>query len=148
MSVRFKDKIGKINKAIEGQNGFIAVAVDHIHDRIRQEVDKNVSGPAYGVRKTKTGGQVPNRGPQTGKMPIPRITGTLARSVISKRPAPEMAVIYVDDNIAKSGKYVHNGTRLQKARRFLSDPVNILHNSLIANAKEIIITGIRPIGQS
>jgi len=106
----------------------------------------NLSGPNYGVRRTSGGLQVFNRGAMTGKMPVPRPTGTLARSLTIIPITPLHYAIFADQRIAHYAKFVHNGTRHMKPRRFLGDPIRQLRASSIQMAKMELIKVIRAVG--
>jgi HK97 gp10 family phage protein len=113
-------------------------AVDFGMDEINKGAVRNLSGPHY-----KHG----TRGPRTGQMPIPRVTGTLARSLTSKRFHPTLGVIYADKKVANYAGFVHDGTRFMKPRRFLSNVVQERKAAIVNRWKYEILLAIRREGQ-
>jgi len=80
----------------------ILESAQEIYDRI----GKNLEGPHYGVRTTRTGSQVAKRGPGTGKLPVPRITGNLSRSLTMTPLSSVVIAIWCDPRIAHYARYV------------------------------------------
>lgn len=114
---------------------------------IYMRADKNLKGPHYGVQTTAGGMQVPKTGAQTGKMPIPRVTGTLARS-LKLTPLSTMTVaVWADPHVADYAKYVHDGTKHMKPRRFIGDVVQERKSALQNMMRQKLLEAIRAEGQ-
>lgn len=103
----------------------IKKVVEQGHDWVMISVNRNIKGPAYGytLKTSKTGKTYiqPNRGPQTGRMPIPRITGMLARSVRTFRASPALVAIIGDKRIAAHAPRVHDNPK--NPRPFIEQPI-------------------------
>ena len=83
---------------------------------IYNAADKNLSGPAIDYR-------VPgSKDSRIGKMPIPRRSGFLAKSLQMKPVSNVEWLVYADKNIADYAGFVHDGTKYMRPRRFLHDP--------------------------
>lgn len=123
-------------------------AIDFGMDEINKGIAKNVKGPAYGVKKTASGNQIPKRGPGTGKMPIPRITGNLAKSIQSSRPTSLLGAIYSNKTIAPYSFMVHEGTRFQKKRPFLKNAVDERRQAILNRWKYLFEIQCRKWGLS
>jgi hypothetical protein len=85
----------------------------------------NLKGPYYGMK-----GHTYKSGPQTGKMPIPRRTTKLSKSLKMIPLSTMVWAVYSDPNIAPHNKIVHDGTIYVtqkdwvvniKPRRFIGD---------------------------
>lgn len=120
----------------------ISELVKQASQDVFEKARANLTGPHY---------RVGERGPQTGKMPIPRITSMLARSLRILTQAFNFHVIYSDPVIAPYAATVHNGAKIKikgkivgfrKARRFLGDPVNQLRLKWLAIWKKDFLTGL------
>lgn len=77
----------------------------------------NLKGPHYSPPKYK--------GPRTGEMPIPRVTGSLARSLKMRKMMEVLWKVFSDSSVAAYNKYVHDGTKRNRPRRFLMDTVRV-----------------------
>lgn len=129
-------------------------AVSYAFGQIYLGAIKNLSGPHYGTEPTRTGGQKPGRGPETGKMPIPRITGNLAGSLSYVRPTDFLVIIFSDRKKANYAKYVHGSmeegsdqSSLKiKPRRFLGDVVRTKRDAIGKEMTRIIKEGIDKVG--
>ena len=109
---KLQKKITGYKKALEIGAGLgLAEGTDLVYKR----VIVYVTGPHYG----KAQGW---RGHQTGKVPIPRLSGDLKRSIRRKRLHWSIHVIYADENKAPYAKHVHFGARGVPARPFLTQP--------------------------
>lgn len=113
-------------------------------DEILQAADKQLSGPHYGPETNY-------RGSQTGKMPIPRITSMLSRSlklqvVLKNGPYISLMAIYPDKRIAPHYKAVHDGTRYVRPRRYLQDPVRERKQAILNRWNNLILLQIRKEG--
>lgn len=138
---KFNLKLARVKIAFEKQakESFTKAA-----QKIYMETAENLRGPSYGVRTTKGGIQVPQRGPGTGKMPVPRITGTLARSLKLEPLNDKMSfVVYNDPQIADYAKWVHNGTKKMPARRYLGDVVKKNKAYMLKTAEKEILRAIQ-----
>jgi len=88
--------------------------VEQCSDEVMEKTMKNLSGPHYKIGTT---------GSQTGKMPIPRMTSMLARAQKIKRLGAALILHFTDRIMAPYGKFVHNGTRKMKPRRYRADVI-------------------------
>lgn len=78
---------------------------------------RNLKGPHYPAPKYT--------GPQTGKMPVPRMTANLARSLKMRKLMGWLWKVFSDGQVASYNIYVHNGTKRTKPRRFIGDVVMV-----------------------
>jgi len=127
----------KIKKIMRQNPAVIKRAVDFGMDTLYKETLKNLSGPHYPVGV---------RGPMTGKMPIPRVTGTLVRSLSAKRVSFDVGFVYTDKRIANYNALVHDGTKHTKPRRYLGDAVRAKRQAIINRMKYEILLAIRKEG--
>lgn len=114
-------------------------------DEILQASTKLLSGPHYGP-------EVNYRGAQTGKIPIPRITSMLSRSltlsvVLKNGPYVSLMAIYPDKRIAPYAGAVHDGNRYVKPRRYLQDPVRERKQAILNRWNNLVLLQIRKEGQ-
>jgi len=101
-------------KAIERDT--LPKILDWGHDQVKDKIDAYLSGPHYNEGE---------RGPCTGQIPIPRVSGRLAASVAKPiRISPYLIKFFSDGKIAPYNFFVHDGTKKMKARRFIKDPVD------------------------
>ncbi len=111
----------RVRNAIKAgaQKAVLAVAQD-----IFDKTSKKLEGPQYGYHQGPRGGYVPNYpegGGEKGKIPIPRLTGNLARSLKMTPLTPLAVAIWSDPRIAKYAKWVHDGAKGRPPRRYLKD---------------------------
>jgi len=89
--------------------------VSHGVEMVYRKAAENLEGPYYGP-----GG----RGPGTGKIPVPRLTTALRRS-LTKNQVDEtdesLGVVYTDHKVAPHDVSVHQGNRRTRPRRFLGN---------------------------
>ena len=113
--------------------------LDWAHDKVMDDIKVYVSGPHY-----KYG----ERGPGTGGVPIPRVSGNLARSIKSLWVSPLLVKIWSDGRIAPWNQYVHDGTKYMRPRPFIKEPVQ--RNRPVINMywRNEILGEIRKIGRS
>jgi len=129
----------KYKKIVEELAPGIARAVDFGMDTLHQEVIKNVTGMHY-----KPPG-APDE-PLKGSYPVPVVTGTLRRSIKGIRINSVLGVIASDQNIANYNKFVHDGTRYMKPRRFMLDALKAREQAIINRMKYEIIKVVRKYG--
>ena len=147
---RFNAKIAAI---IQNHPAACKKAVDYGSDEIFKGAEANLTGPRYGMTKTKSGGQKPNYpegGGQRGQMPIPIITGTLRRSLQRVRPSDYLAVVFANKEQAIYARAVHEGitgTR-RRPRRFLGDVVRLKRDSIKKEMTRIIKEDIQKHGRA
>ena len=120
----------------------------HQAQTIYDAMAKNLKGPAYGTESGPRGGVKMTRGPGTGKMPIPRITATLAGAAYIIPLSSTMWVVGVDNERCPYAVYVHEGTKYMKAREYLGDPVHELRTVIEKAIRAEIIGAIRLAGQA
>ena len=108
-------------KKIEHVKYNYLIAVEKSLTMSAQEVyDKavdNLSGP--GIHPNEKG----SNNSAIGEMPVPRRTGNLARSMKNRKLSRFEYAIYSDERTADYAKFVHDGTRRMRPRRFLGDVV-------------------------
>jgi hypothetical protein len=115
-------------------------AVDFGMDSLMKETVKNVSGPHYGTKNGR-----PVRGPMTGRMPIPRITGALSRSVTQVRINHFLGAVFADKRKAAHAEPVHN---LRKnPRPFLGRAVRDIREAVYNRMRYAVILAIRKVGR-
>jgi HK97 gp10 family phage protein len=113
---------------------------------IYKEMKKNLSGPGIPKRTSASGNQYPDYskvpGYSTMALPVGRVTGTLARSAKLTRISTVECAIWQDPQIANYGKFVHDGTKYTRPRRYLYDAVQnnkaFIRNSLKKMLKNAI----------
>jgi len=122
----------------------IADVLDKCEDDVFQRMIANLSGPHY---------KIGTRGPSTGKMPVPRMTGTLARASRRKRLSASERIIFSDPKVAHYAKYVHDGTRPRaghpgmKPRHYLGDVIKQRRAAWLFTIRMAILNGIRLVGR-
>jgi HK97 gp10 family phage protein len=107
-------------------------------ETVMAETIKNLSGPHY---------KIGTSGPQTGRMPIPRMTGDLARSLAHQKLSDLLYRIYSDQKIAPYAKFVHDGTKRMKPRRYLYDAVKAKKQAIINRMRNELKIAIRKVGR-
>lgn len=120
-----------------------------LHDVVNEGSDKvfklaehNLNGPYYGKQGS---------GPQTGQVPIPKLSTmlfhSLQQSVIGKwKNYNTLIAIYADERIAKWAKFVHDGTKYQRPRRFLQTAINRYKFEINRDFQNKILLAIRKEG--
>jgi len=112
-------------------------------EKIAKDVYKrsqaNLKGPHYKKKDNY-------RGPGTGKMPVPRVTGTLARSLKITKLNAGLWVVFADSKVAKYAIYVHEGTRKMQPRRFIGDVVTQRKGIYLRYLKMRVKAAIRSVG--
>lgn len=129
----------KINRLIRQIHPEIVRVAKESSDIILTETVKNVSGP--GIRPGITDS------PAIGKMPVPRRTGDLARSIKRKTIYSWLYAVFSDPKIAPHGKYVHNGTKRMKPRRFLWGAIQKNYRKIHTKMNNDLLKKIRFIGR-
>lgn len=138
-SENFKKKIKLIRQNV---NKITPEAVDRATEIVYERIVHNVTGPHYGPSQDY-------RGPQTGKMPIPQISGGLSNSILQKSITPTMRMIASLRKVANYNIYVHEGTKYMEPRPFIAEAVQ-KHEKTIYELweKSILDKAIRPAGRS
>ena len=115
----------KVQAIIKAMPDLIDAEVKWGAEKVNAKTIINLTGPFYGFRKGPRGGRYPIKGARTndGQLPIPRITGNLRRSITMREAGRFLMVVFADDHIANYAKYVNDGTKYMKARRFLMEAV-------------------------
>lgn len=116
---RFDLKIAAVKKAVEEA---AKEAVDFGMSELAREAIRNLAGQMH-KKGTKS--------PSPGKLPVTMITGNLHRSIKQKRVSNVEGVVYVDKSQAPYGKFVHDGTKYMKPRRFMTESVQAKKESII-----------------
>jgi hypothetical protein len=114
-------------------------SIDFGMDEVFRAANRNLSGPHY---KPGTKSEL------AGSYPVPIVTGTLRRSLRSKRLNPAEGVVYSDGQIANYNKHVHDGTRTMRPRRFLTDAVSERRMAIENRMRYNIQLAVRREGQS
>lgn len=113
-----------------------------IYDRTAEKL----AGPHYGYKTGPRGGYVPDYpegGGAKGQIPIPRLSGNLARS-LKMTPLSILAwAIWSDERIAKYAKYVHDGLKNRPPRRYLKDTFDEREAYIRKMMKDMVNAGIR-----
>lgn len=86
--------------------------------RLFMTAKANLKGPHYSRKKRY-------KGPKTGQMPIPRVTAQLARSLKMRKVFAGLWMVFSDGQIAAYNKFVHDGTKRTRPRRFIGDVVTV-----------------------
>lgn len=112
----------------------VAIGLKVVATALHSRAVRNLAGPHYPPPKYK--------GAKTGEMPVPRVTSLLARSLKLKKISEVLYVVFADSKVAAHAPFVHDGTKNQKPRRFLGDPVNINKNAWLTYLKSKVLKGI------
>lgn len=141
----------KIQAVIKAAPEACKTAVSYGFQEIYDGALVNLTGPNYGMRRTRTGGQTPDYpegGGKRGQMPIPQITTHLRRSLSWKRPTDFLAVVYADKEKANYALYVHEGVEgtKRRPRRFLGDVVRTKRDAIKKEMNRIVKEGIDKVG--
>jgi len=113
-------------------------------NELHKLANKNLSGPGYGTHSGPRGGLVANRGPMTGKMPVPRISGHLAQSLYIRPLSLVSFAVGADQKIAPYAVYVYYGNQYVQPRKFI--PVDIQRPKALAKWNNVIKLIIRSAG--
>ena len=117
----------------------LETAVKKGSDVLVKETVKNVSGELH---------QYGTPSPSPGELPVSRITSMLKQSITRVMVGKDAAVIYPDETKAPYAKYVHDGTRVMKPRRYLSEAIRAKKEEIIDTIKDEVISRIRRHGLS
>jgi len=98
----------------------------------------NLKGPHYQP------GKEPN---YAGHYPVPRVTGTLARSLKYSRIFPHLWAVFADSKIANYAKFIHDGTKKMRPRQFIGDVVSERKGIYFKKLRNNIIKAIRKAGR-
>ena len=96
-------------------------SLETISNALYTRAQNNLKGPHYPPPEYA--------GPKTGEMPVPRVTGTLARSLKMKKMTKWLWKVYSDGKIAAHNVFVHDGTKKTRPRRFIGDVVLVNRNA-------------------
>ena len=118
----------------------IALVVKEAAQDIYNRANENLSGP--GINPKVKGAD----NSAIGEMPVPRRTGNLARSLKQQPLTPGLSAVFTDEREANYGKYVHDGTRYMKPRRYLGDVVSARGQYWFTRFDEVIRGNIRKVG--
>ena len=95
-------------------------------------VTKNLAGSAY----------------YPGKLPVRRVTGTLARAYRVNKQTDYLYAHGMDRNVANYAVYVHYGTRYLKPRPYFKDAVNSQKPAILNYWRYQLILAARKKGQA
>ena len=112
--------------------------VEQCSDDVVKGTLKNLSGPHY---------KIGTRGSQTGKMPIPKMTSMLSRAQKIKRISSSLILHFTDSIIAPYGKFVHNGTRKMKPRRYRADVIRERRQAWMNRWRYLVLGAFRKHGR-
>jgi len=113
-------------------------SISEIAKDIYQKSQKNLKGPHY-----KPGGEVSF----AGNYPVPRVTGTLARSLKIKKFNPVLWAVFADSQVANYAKFIHEGTKGMRPRRFIGDVVEGGKSIYLGKLKKDVMAAIRAEGR-
>lgn len=140
----WKSKRLRVKEAVAQQAAkSIAQASQIVFDKAME----NLSG-YHPVPETSPTGRQYFPSPDGGaSMPIRVLTGTLRRSLKMRPVTTLLWQVYADSKVASYAKYVHEGTKHMRPRRFLQDPVWLYGASIIKKIGHDIKTEIRRVGR-
>jgi len=130
----------KVNRVIRTVHPSIVKIVKESSDEVLKATIKNVSGP--GIRPGVT--RAENNA--IGQMPIPRRTKQLIHSIKRLVIYNWLHAVFSDPNIAPHGKYVHDGTRRARPRRFLGDVMTEKSRKIYSQIKGAFLMAMRKEG--
>ena len=83
-----------------------------------------------------------------GTLPVRLVTGYLRRSMRRLMLSRFAHAVFSDERIANYNKYVHDGTRNMRPRRFLGDVISERRASIQNKLRRQIIIAIRRVGRA
>uniref|UniRef100_A0A6M3JV48 Tail protein n=1 Tax=viral metagenome TaxID=1070528 RepID=A0A6M3JV48_9ZZZZ len=83
----------------------------------------------------------------TGKMPVPRVTGTLARSLTLMPIDLFTYAVWSNPKVAHYAKFVHDGTKFMYPRRYIGDAVREYRPMAIQDMQRILLMAIQGVGR-
>lgn len=103
---------------------------------------KNLSGPRIhpSIRGTENSA--------IGKEPVPRRTSALVHSMKDKKIIPSIHAVYADTNIAPHAKFVHDGTKKMRPRRFLFNVIRERRQAILNRMNYAFLSAARKIGRT
>ena len=131
-------KKSRISSALSQKlSELVTLAAQDIYDK----TDANLSGPSIkpGIKGSENSA--------IGEMPVPRRTGDLADSLTMIRIAHAFSMVFIDREKAGYGKYVHDGTKYMKPRRFLGDVVDANLDKWIKRFRKEVLADMRRVGR-
>jgi len=131
----------KMNRMIREVRPEILRVARESSDLVLTETVRNVSGPGIGERPSSDN-------PAIGKMPVPIRSKQLRRSIKRVTIFPWLFAIHADPTIAPHAKWVHNGTRKMKPRRFLWDTIKKNYRKIHSAMNKDVLKKIRAIGRA
>jgi len=113
-------------------------SISDIAKDIYQKAQKNLKGPHY----------QPGKGVSfAGNYPVPRVSGDLARSLKIKKFNPVLWAVFADSQVANYAKFIHEGTKGMRPRRFIGDVVTGNKILYLGKLKKDVLTAIRGEGR-
>jgi len=138
-TTRWKLKVRRIEGYMASS---IPILVKKLIDEVHKETIKNLSGPQI---KPGIPGYADDR---IGESPVPRRTSMLAHSIKREKMTDVLMRIYSDPKVAPYGKYVHDGTRKMKPRRFLKDAIEKVKSKNWKEIKATFMDGLQKRGRA
>jgi len=113
----------KVDKLLREYGPVVEKIVAYGNTKVSASVNKNLSGMSPGTRTSKSGRQyvVSSKYYYPGKLPVRRITGTLARAYQISKVTPYLYLHKMNSNVANYARYVHDGTRYLKPRPYFKN---------------------------
>jgi len=95
----------KVDKLLREYGPTIEKIVAYGNTKVSASVARNLSGGSY----------------YPGKLPVRRVTGTLARAYEIRKVTPYLFMHLMNSKVANYAKYVHDGTRYLKPRPYFKN---------------------------
>jgi len=106
----------KVNNLLKEHGPTIEKIVKYGNTKVSKSVARNLSGSTY----------------FPGKLPVRRVTGTLARAYEVRMVTPYLFAHFMNSSVANYAKYVHEGTRYLKPRPYFRNALNDNRQGIMA----------------
>lgn len=140
----------KVDLILKSYGPVIKKIVDFGNSRVAASVAKNLSGMSPGMWTAKSGKQyvVSSAGYYPGKLPVRRITGTLARAYQVRNVTEYLSAHFINSKVARYAKHVHEGTRFLKPRPYFKNAFDSNKTAILNYWNYQFIKEMRRIGQA
>jgi len=145
----------KVNKLLEEYGPVVEKIVAYGNTKVAGAVIRNLSGPGvpYEIRTSKKTGKEYVKvssmaGYYSSKLPVRRITGTLARAYQVKKSTPYLFMHLMNSGVAKYAKFVHEGTRFMKPRPYFKDAFDSNRQAILNYWNYQFILAMRKTGRA
>jgi len=122
----------KVNKLLEEYGPVVEKIVAYGNTKVSGAVARNLSGGSY----------------YPGKLPVRRVTGTLARAYQVKKSTPYLFMHLMNSGVAKYAKFVHEGTRFMKPRPYFKDAFDSNRQAILNYWNYQFILAMRKTGRA